>query len=190
MKRFYFLLSFVLIAFTSCSDDGEMGPPGPQGPQGPEGPAGVDGLIGTVFDVEGDFTDANDYTLFVDYAEYTDVEVFESDVVLVYLRVGTDGESGGEPVYVWRLLPQTYYLEGGGTMQYNYDYTFFDTSIFLDSDVDLASLGAEFTDDQVFRVAILPAEFAQNSGVDVSNYEAVMSALKIQDRKIPQLELQ
>lgn len=184
MKKIYFLLSFIFIAFTSCSDDGEMGPPGPPGPQGPPG---EDGLIGTVFDIEGDFTAANDYTLFVEYANFTDIEVFESDVVLVYLRVGTDGEAGGEPVYVWRMLPQTYYLDGGGTMQYNYDYTFFDTSIFLDSDVDLSTLGAEFTDNQVFRIAILPADFAQSN--DVSNYEAVMSALKIQEKEIPVLDI-
>ncbi|MEG9328209.1 collagen-like protein [Salinimicrobium catena] len=185
MKPIYFLLSFVLIAFTSCSDDGEIGP---QGPQGPQGEPGVN-IAGTVFDVQGDFTDANEYTLFVDFAEFTDVEVLESDVVLVYLRVGTDGEAGGEPVYVWRLLPQTYYLEGGETMQYNYDYTFFDATVFLDASVDLATLGPEFTDDQVFRIAILPADFAQDTGVDVSNYEAVMSALDIQESEIPQLEL-
>lgn len=183
MKKIYILLSVVLIAFTSCSDDGEMGPPGPPGPPG------EDGLIGTVFDIEGDFTAANDYTLLVEYANFTDVEVFDSDVVLVYLRVGTDGEAGGEPVYVWRLLPQMYYLNGGGTMQYNYDYTFFDTSIFLDSDVDLSTLGTEFTDNQVFRIAILPADFAQSHGLDISNYEAVMSALKIQENEIPALDI-
>lgn len=186
MKKIYFLLSFVFIAFTSCSDDGEMGP---RGPQGPEGPPGADGLIGTVFDVEGDFTADNEYSLLVNYADFTDVEVFESDIVLVYLRVGTDGESGGEPVYVWRLLPQTYYLEGGGTMQYNYDYTFFDTNIFLNSDMDLSTLGTEFTDNQVFRIAILPAEFAQNNSIDISNFKAVMSALKVQENNIPLLDI-
>lgn len=186
MKKIYFLLSFVFIAFTSCSNDGEMGP---QGPAGPPGPAGEDGLIGTVFDVEGDFTADNEYSLFVDYALFTDVEVFETDVVLIYLRVGTDGESDGEPVYVWRLLPQTYYLEGGGTMQYNYDYTFFDANIFLDSDVDLSTLGTEFTDNQVFRIAILPATFAQENALDISNFEAVMSAMNIHENDIPQLDL-
>lgn len=185
MRKLYFLLSLVFITATSCTE-GEMGPPGPQGP---EGPPGEPGLIGTVFDIEGDFTSSNEYSLLVTYSDFTDVEVFETDVVLVYLQVGTDGEAGGEPVYVWRLLPQTYYLEGGGTMQYNYDYTFFDTSIFLDANVDLGTLGSEFTQNQVFRIAILPAEFAQNSGVDLSNYQAVESALKLEQRDIPQLEI-
>lgn len=188
MKKLTFLLGFIMFSFTACSDDGDIGP---QGPQGPAGPAGEPGLIGTVFDLPPvDFTEADDYSLLLEYSDYTDVEVFESDVVLVYLRVGQDGEAGGEPVYLWRLLPQMYYLDGGATMQYNYDYTFFDVNIFLETDVAFSSLGDAFTDDQVFRIAIIPADFAQTTGVDISNYEAVMSAMKVQEENIPQLELQ
>lgn len=187
MKKIYFLLSVLAFSLASCSgDDGPMGPPGPQGPQGP---AGVDGLIGTVFDIQDDFTAANEYSLFAEYSDFTDVEVFETDVVLVYLKVGEDGEAGGEPVEIWRLIPQTYYLEGGETMQYNYDYTFFDVSIFLAASVPLEDLSAAFTDDQVFRVAIIPAEMAQDSSLDVSDYNAVMSAMNYTNQEIPSLDL-
>ena len=186
MKKYYFLLILAIFGFTSCSsDDGAIGPPGPEGPQGPPG---EDGLIGAVFDVEGDFTADNDYTLTVDYGEFTDVEVFETDLVLIYLRVGQDGNAGGEPVYVWRLLPQVYYVDGG-TVQYNFDYTFFDAQIFLDSDMPLNSLGSAFTDNQVFRIAIVPAAFASDHNINVSDYEAVMDILEFQEREIPQLEL-
>ena len=143
MKRLLSLITLVFFSLSSCSSDDGMGTPGPQGPPGEPG---EDGLIGTVFEVEGDFTAANDYTLFAEYADFTSAEVFESDVVLVYLRVGEDGTADGEPVYVWRLLPQTYYVDGG-TVQYNYDYTFFDVNIFLDSNLDLGTLGAAFTQD-------------------------------------------
>lgn len=187
MKKIYFLLSVLAFSLASCS--GDEGPVGPPGPQGPQGPAGVDGLIGTVFDIQGDFTAENDYTLFAEYSQFTDVEVFETDVVLVYLRVGQDGEAGGEPVWVWRLLPQTYYLEGGGTMQYNYDYTFFDVNIFLDANVDLSTLGAAFTDDQVFRVAIVPADIAQNANLDFTDYQEVMSAMNYSSQEVPSLDL-
>lgn len=180
MKKIFYLLTVISFTLASCSGD-----EGPVGPQGPPGEA----LLGTVFDIEGDFTAANDYSIVVDYADFTDVEVFESDVVLVYLMVGTDGEAGGEDVPVWRLLPQTYYVEGG-TMQYNYDYTFFDVNIFLDGDVDLSTLDPVFTNDQVFRIAILPAEFAETTGVDVTNYQEVMSALKLRESEIPVLDLQ
>lgn len=187
MKKIYFLLSVLAFSLVSCSgDDGPIGPPGPQGPQGP---AGVDGLIGTVFDIQGDFTVENDFSLFAEFADFTDVEVFETDVVLVYLQVGQDGEAGGEPVYLYRLLPQTYYLDGGETMQYNYDYTFFDVNIFLDASVPLENLTPAFTDDQVFRVAIIPAEMAQNTNLDVSNYQEVMSAINYSGQEIPFIDL-
>ena len=180
MKKIFYLLTLFSLSLVSCTGD--------EGPRGPEGPPG-EALLGTVIDIEGDFTAANDYSFVVTYSDFTDVEVFESDVVLVYLRVGTDGESGGEPVYLWRQLPQTYYVDGG-TMQYNFDYSFFDVNIFLVGDVDLASLDPVFTDNQVFRIAIVPAEFAENSGIDLSNYYEVMSALKVKESDIPVLDIQ
>lgn len=186
MKRILSLVTVILFTFTSCSsDDGGIGP---QGPQGPPGEPGEDGLIGTVFELPpSDFTAENDYTLFAEFADHTSEEVFESDVVLVYLRVGEDGTADGEPVYIWRLLPQTYYIDGG-TVQYNYDYTFFDVNIFLDSNVSLGSLGAAFTEDQVFRVALVPAAFASNPNVNVSDFNSVMKALEIQESDIPKVE--
>lgn len=185
MRRLLYLFTILSFSLVSCSGD-----EGPVGPPGPQGPPGADGLIGTVFDLPPiDFNETDNYSAVFDYADFTDVEVFESDVVLVYLRVGTDGEAGGEPVYLWRLLPQTYYVDGG-TMQYNYDYSFFDVNIFLDGDVALSSLGSAFLDDQVFRVAIVPADFAQNTGVNVEDYNAVMSAMNVDTQDIPELELQ
>lgn len=180
MKKSLTLFVLSIFILTSCSKDGE------RGPQGPPGPPGEDGLVGIVFDVEGDFTEENEYGLLVEYEDFTEEEIFESDVVLVYLQTGEDGEAGGEPVYVWRLLPQTYYVDGG-SMQYNYDYTFFSTFIFLDADVELSTLDPAFTDDQVFRVAIVPASFATN--YDISNYGEVMTALQADRREIPQLDL-
>ena len=175
MKKFFLLFTAITFSLTSCSSDGEVGPPGPQGPQGPPG---EDGLIGTVFDVPNvDFTAANEYSVEIEYSDYTDEPVYESDVVLVYLRVGQDGEADGLPVYVWRLLPQTYYVDGG-TMQYNFDYTYFSTLLFLDGDVELSGLDPVFTEDQVFRVAILPAALVNESAVNVADFDAVMSVLE------------
>ena len=185
MKKICILFLMFGVTLTSCTSD----EPGPPGPPGPQGPAGADGLIGTVFDVVGDFTAENEYSLLVTYSDFTDVEVFESDVVLVYLRVGQEGEAEGEPVYLWRLLPQTYYLEGG-TMQYNYDYTFFDVNIFLDGDVPLSSLGPAFTEEQYFRIAILPAEFAQEMGMEIRDFDAVMSAMGRKHEVVPTVRLE
>lgn len=185
MKKIFYIISFISFSLISCTSD-EPGPPGPPGPQGPPGP---DGVIGTVFDVVTDFTEENDYSALITFSDYTDVTVFESDVVLVYLRVGQDGEAEGEPVYLWRLLPQTYYLDEG-TMQYNYDHTFYDVNIFLDANVPLSSLGPAFTEEQTFRIAILPSEFALEMGMDIANFDAVMSALGRTNQNIPEIRLE
>ena len=179
MKKIFTLLLISVFTLTSCGNDG---PVGPQGPQGPQGPAGADGLIGTVIDLQGSFTSANDYSLLLDFND-EGIEVFESDVVLVYLKTAEDGSAGGAPVAVFRMLPQTYFV-GDKILQYNFDFTFFDVLIFLDGTVDFAALDSSYKDNQVLRIVVVPAEFAETSGVDLSNMGAVMQALDIQPEDI------
>lgn len=181
MKKLFTLLFISTFLFTSCSNDGPQGPPGPPGPPGEPGP------LAQIIDLEGDFTEANNYQLFLDFNE-AGVEVFETDVVLVYLKVGEDGTAGGAPVEVFRLLPQTYYIEGEA-LQYNFDYTFFDVSIFLDGTADFGNLDPSYTDNQVLRIAIVPGEFAENTNIDFSNFNAVMNALDLQQIEINQTRL-
>ena len=102
MKKIITLLFVSAFAFTSCSDDGAVGPQGPQGPQGPEG---APGPLGQVIDISGDFTAANEYSLSLNFDEQG-IEVFESDAVLVYLKTGEDGTADGLSVEVFRLIPQ------------------------------------------------------------------------------------
>ncbi len=131
MKKFSTLFICAFLALASCtSDDSVQGPPGPQGP---EGPSGVGGFIGTAIDVTGDFTAANSYTLELLFDDPDlDIEVFESDAVLVYVKVG-DGndDANGVPIEIFRALPQTYF-QGDKTIQYNFDFTYEDVLIFLD----------------------------------------------------------
>ncbi|MGB8706118.1 MAG: collagen-like protein [Gillisia sp.] len=181
MKKILALFVMSSLVLTSCSSDGPVGPEGPPGPQGPAG------TTGTVIDVTGEFTSDNNYELSVDFNEQG-VEVFESDAVLVYLKTGEDGTAGGSPVEVWRQLPQTYYVNGG-QLQYNFDYTFFDVLIFLDGTVDFGSLDSSYTDNQVMRIVIVPADFAQTSGVDVSSMKAVMNALNVKSSDIQNVKL-
>ncbi len=185
MKKIVTLLFVSVFAFTSCSDDGAVGPQGPQGPQGPEGEPGP---MGQVIDIVGDFTAANDYTLLLDF-NVEGIEVFESDAVLVYLKTGEDGTAGGAPVEVFRILPQTYFI-GDEILQYNYDFTFFSVLIFLDGTVaDFGTLDASYRNDQVLRIVVVPAEFAETSGVDMSNMKAVMNALDIEQKDITKKKL-
>ncbi len=185
MKKIVTLLFVSVFAFTSCSDDGAVGPQGPPGPQGPEGEPGP---MGQVIDITGDFTAANEYSLLLDFTQ-ENIEVFESDAVLVYLKTGEDGTAGGAPVEVFRMLPQSYFI-GDDVLQYNYDFTFFSVLIFLDGTFeDFGTLDASYRNDQVLRIVVVPAEFAETSGIDVSNMKAVMNALDINQRDITKRKL-
>lgn len=175
MRNLFFAI-FGLIILTSCEGD--------QGPAGPPGPY----LAGTVFEIgQVNFTPANDYSFLGVYQDYVpaDIEIFESDVVLIYLlEKVVDGND------VWSLLPQTFYLNGGGSMQYNYNHTVNDFEIYLQGNIDLNTLDPSFTQDQVFRIAILPADFASKMDIDITNYNSVMSAMQMEnpDFEVIQLE--
>lgn len=127
-----------------------------EGPTGPPGEPGIN-ILGQVFEVTVDFTVGNDFQQLVSIPN--NVEVFESDVILVYwLEDVVPG--GGGTIDLWSQLPQTIYLDGGGSFQYTFNHSFIDVLLFLQGDIDLSTLGNGFTNDQVFRIAVVPSEFA------------------------------
>jgi len=166
------LLAFALAVLTSCV--GEPGPPGLPGEDG-------DSFLGSVFEIEGDFTSSNDYSLFFEFPNT--IEVFESDVVLVYILWDQTEDNSGQPVDVWRLLPQTVVLNEG-VLQYNYDHTFNDVQVFLEGTIDFNTLVPAEWQNQIFRIAVLPADYAMSNNLDVSDFGSVMQALKINPGKI------
>lgn len=186
MKKITLALG-VLFSLLIISCEGPEGPPGFDGFDGRDGLNGQDGvnILGTVIDIVGTFTPENDYTIPFEFPQT--VEVFESDVVLVYLLWGQTEDGNGDPVDIWRLMPQTRILDQG-LLQYNYDHTFFDVNIFLESDFDLGTLPAEDTDDQVFRIAIIPADFSSGK-IDRSNISSVMSSLGIEEKDVQKIML-
>jgi hypothetical protein len=193
MKTLPLLIMILTLALgQGCrGPEGPLGPPGPQGPQGPQGPAGMPGggELSLLFDIEGTFDEENEYTLFFEFP--TDrIEVFETDVVLVYLQWDAFMDNNNNPVPIWRLLPQTIFQDAG-LIQYNFDHTFIDVSIFLEAQFNRANLGPEWTDNQVFRVVIVPAAHAGGktaAPVDYSNYEEVIRYLQVSDKKVPKFQ--
>lgn len=180
MKKISLALgTFLTLFIISCE--------GPAGPPGFDGLDGLDGIniLGKVIEIEGSFTPQNNYSIFFEFPQT--VEVFESDIVLVYLLWGQTEDSNGEAVDIWRLLPQTRILNQG-LLQYNYEHTFFDVDIFLESDFDLGTLLPGDTQNQVFRIAIMPAEFAQGK-MDKSNINAVMQTLGVGEKDIQRVKL-
>ncbi|MBM1107874.1 collagen-like protein [Aurantibacter crassamenti] len=182
--------SLITLLFISCT--GPEGPPGFDGFDGPQGPPGQDGLdaeIGNVFDVVGDFTAENDYQILVDFNESAPtLEVFENDVVLIYILWDQTVDNNGENVDIWRLMPQTLILNQG-LLQYNYDHTFLDANIFLEADFDLSTLPSADTDEQIFRIAVLPANLVAGSKLDKSNIANVLQTLGVEENNIPRIKV-
>lgn len=156
MKKLVFIL-LISITITACENSEETVPAPPP-------------VIGNVFEVTVDFNAGNNYAFTGVYPQT--LKVYPSDVVLVYLLETTT--NNGTPV--WSLMPQTFYLDGGGIVEYNYNYTKNDFQVYLSGNVDLNTLSAGFTQNQTFRIAVLPADFATN--VNVSNLNSVIERLK------------
>ena len=170
MKKISLFLLFSVVLFISC--EGPQGPPGFDGFDGFDGADGADGLIGTIFEVEATFApDGYEYLVDIPVA----IEVFDTDIVMAYILSGVD-----EGVDIWEPLPQTLFF-GNEILLYGFDHTLADVRFFLDGTIDLNSLGTLYTDNIVFRVAVIPAAFAEN--IDVLNITEVMDAMSIKSVK-------
>lgn len=166
------LLFTAAVIFTSC-----------EGPMGPPGFDGVDGvnILGQVIEIQGDFTPGNDYALYYEFPG--NFEIYDGDVVLVYILWEVSGD-----LDVWRLLPQTVVLQEG-ILQYNFDYTLVDVQIFLEGTVPFNTLLPAETDNQIFRIAVLPAELAKEKSLDVSDLNALMNKMNVNPDSINRMEI-
>lgn len=143
----YLVLFFALataVSITSC--EGDPGPPGAPGIN----------ILGQVFEVNVDFTAANNYEQLIVFP--SNIEVYESDAVLVYWLEDVVSDGQGGTMDVWSPLPQTIYLDPG-SFQYTFNHTFVDVLLFLQGDFNLGLLGNGYTIDQIFRIAIVPSEY-------------------------------
>jgi len=152
-----------------------------EGPAGSEGPSGADGIniVGEVFEVEGDFTQAGNFGIRGEYG----FDILESDKVLIY-RLGGLDEDGND---IWRLMPQVVFHDNG-IFTYDFDFTLYDYSIFMNGDFNLNSLEADYTDSQVFRVLILPADRI-DLRMDYSNHNAVLELMGVNETDIQRRRL-
>ncbi|HPF10249.1 MAG TPA: hypothetical protein PKW08_03830 [Flavobacteriaceae bacterium] len=141
MKKLFALSLITILSLTAC-----------EGPEGPQGPPGIN-ILGQVFEVTINLNSSNNFQRIVTIP--SSIEVYESDVILVYRW---EGSFNGDDI--WTPLPVTYFTEDGGTFLYAFNHTFYDLEFFLDANFDQTVLGPEWTNDQSFRIAIVPAEFA------------------------------
>jgi hypothetical protein len=142
-----------------------------------------DSSIASVFEIKDDFTSQNDYTLYFDFP--SNFKVYTSDVVMVYL-LWEQTTIDGKKQDVWRPLPQTIVLNSG-VLQYNFDYTTKDVKIFLDGTVDFSTLLPAEKNDQVFRIVVFPAVFANSPSFDKNNLEGMMNLMQLDQTSVQKI---
>ena len=167
MKTTTLFSSLILFFFVvGCNVEGVEGPPGLPGRDGRDG---LDGEEAYVFEYTADFV-APDYSVLLELPPSFAMQV--SDVALVYLlwEVLEDGTE------IWRPLPMSLFT-ADGILQYSFDHTIFDVSVFLDAEFPLNFLGADLTDNWIVRVVIVPGQFGTSgrfkAPVNYEDYTAV-----------------
>lgn len=184
MKTITGIILVLALAFlASC--EGVPGPPGRDGYDGIDGKDG-ESFLGSVFEIEGDFTSDNNYALYFEFP--SNITVYESDIVLVYILWEQVEDNNSEWLDVWRLLPQTVVLDEG-VLQYNYDHTFVDVQVFLEGTIDFNTLLPAEAQDQVFRIVVLPADFVAQKNLDISNYNLMMKSLGVKQNLVQKIDL-
>lgn len=140
VSKFTILFAFF---FTSCGE----GPTGPRGPQGPPGPE----TLPVSFEFNATMIQQNDFEDFHDIP--AEIDVFESDMVLVYILEDFIEQDNLD---VWRQLPLTEF-NSQGTLMINFDFSMVDIRVFLDANYPLGS-GDGF-EGVLMRAVHIPADF-------------------------------
>lgn len=105
--------------------------------------------------------------------------IYASDVILIYRLSGTLNSS----IPIWQPIPRTLFLTQG-ELDYDFDFSKEDFTIYAGGTYNL-SLTPQYLNNQTFRIVVVPASFS--STVDTTNYNAVISALKINDNQIQKI---
>lgn len=156
IKRLVLGIAALSLIFTSCE-----GPAGRDGLDGYDGFNGIDGIDGrdgdfanetVIYELGGlTFNESNGFL--INEAIPDDIVMDSSDIIMVFRLLAIDPTVGD----IWEQLPQMYFLDEG-TLQYNFNFSQDDLDFIMDADFDLTTFDdPTFTDDQVFRIAVVPA---------------------------------
>ncbi|WP_338375226.1 hypothetical protein [uncultured Flavobacterium sp.] len=135
--------------------------------------------ISEVFEVTTSFSSNNNFSRLVTF----NPPIYSSDMVLVYRL---SGYSNGTDY--WKLLPETFYFNDG-TLDYkfNYNFTRYDVELYMEG-FELWNLSTQITNNQTFRIVVIPAAFTNKSAVDYSDYNATIEMLGYTNSEIKKLD--
>ncbi|EON75593.1 hypothetical protein ADIS_3996 [Lunatimonas lonarensis] len=172
--------------FPACEGpEGPQGPPGFDGQDGRDGEDGEDGVsfVNLVFEGQVNFADLTE-----DPAQYVVVSFdvdgfpFEDDNFLVFIQWGV---SNGRAV--WRLMPQLVVFDQG-FLNYNFEFSTETISIFIESNINPASIGPEWTQNQIVRIVYMPGFFAgEGARMDFSDMDTVMKYLGLTEKDVKRI---
>jgi hypothetical protein len=115
--------------------------------------------------------------------------ILNNDMLLVYRLDGVTSNGND----IWRQMPQVYFEPVGGVVQeieYNFDFTINDVDIFMLSTTNVANLPTDWTQNQVFRVVILPGYRVRSAAqVNFNDFEAVVNAYNLDLSKMKKVSM-
>jgi hypothetical protein len=167
MKRIITFISVFILLLTSCT-----------GEQGPRGFPGINADEYAALSFEAppvNFQFFNDTGLQEAFVNLP-FDILDSDVVLVY-RLDEVVTIDGFETDAWSPLPQNFFLGNNDIIQYVFNHTFADVKLIIDGNFNLATLGTGFTQNQIFRIIILPADALGT--IDTSDINNVIQAFEI-----------
>ena len=111
-------------------------------------------------------------------------QIYASDNILIYRM--SDLIDSNTPV--WQLIPRTLYLSGGDELDYDYDFSREDFTIYANGTYNLSET-PEYIFNQTFRIVIIPGYFSNRSDVqvDFNDYNAVIETFGINPNNIKNL---
>ncbi|CAI8182051.1 MAG: Uncharacterised protein [Formosa sp. Hel1_33_131] len=166
MKRILTFMTLFTLLLTACE-----GAPGPAGFDGLDGQDG-ELIVADAFQItDVDFISSDDFQV-----TFEGFDLIESDVALVYIKWILD-----DGTITWRQLPQTVFFNNG-VLIYNFDFTQDTITFFLDGTIDFNFLDNSWTQNQEFRVVIVPAN--QVNSVDSSDLNTVMALGNIENFEV------
>lgn len=134
-------------------------------------------FLATTYEYVRSFTTANNFSALVTFPQVT----YPTDMALAYRLSGVDNGAN-----VWKLLPETYYFNDGTlNFRYDFDFTQYNASIYMDG-FDLAGVSDAFRTNQVLRIVIIPSNKGNKkaNNIDYADYNAVAKAFNIEESKV------
>jgi hypothetical protein len=171
MKKILLLLVMIggMATFTSCNDDDEVVY------------AGDGDTISEVYEVSNvNFRPDNTTGIWASTIPLN--LTYNSDMVLVYRLAGLyQGED------VWEMLPRTEFLGGESEVEFDFNFRMTDVEVTMNPlNVDL-TLFPEFTQNQVYRIVIIPGYVTTAGRMDYRDLKTTMAKFNLKEADVKKI---